>query len=283
MLAGGDSSAVVILHKSFKRDSPILLRASPPRSVSSDRKGEYKHRLSDYVCSVGGYSKDVKKAIKPIFKKYKKETCVQLMFKATDIYINCLVNNSQLKEMVAKYVKRFSKDINKIAKMIPELIAMDKRLMSTLEAEVMTTKETMFVIPEHLRRCLILQGEIDLFYVYDMLKLDYQLRDLEWNEKKKLGVGTFAVVHPGILNIGNGLKTEVAIKVFKDPLRTNTVSELLLEDETLRSVEFLLFFNNVFEILIFRNYFEFCSYHGYKIFCKCPQQTILAIYSFEII
>jgi hypothetical protein len=75
------------------------------------------------------------------------------MFKATDIYINCLVKNSQLKEMVAKYVKRFSKDIDQIAKTIPDLIAMDKRLMSTLEAEVMATKETMFAIPEHLRRC----------------------------------------------------------------------------------------------------------------------------------
>lgn len=241
MLAGGDSSAVVNLHKSFKQDSSILLRASPPKSLSSEKKSGYKHRLSDYVCSVGGYGKDVKKEIKPIFKKYKKETCVQLMFKATDIYINCLVNNSQLKEMVAKYVKRFSKDINQIAKMIPDLIAMDKRLMSTLEAEVTATKETMFVIPEHLRRCLVLQGELDLFYVYDMLKLDYELRDLEWNEKKKLGVGTFAVVHPGILNTGNGLRTEVAIKVFKDPLRTNSVSEILLEDETLRSVTFYHF------------------------------------------
>ena len=156
------------------------------------------------------------------------------MYKATEIYVNSLIANPQLKEVMSKYVKTFSKDINKIAKMIPDLLAMDKQLMKTLEAEIMETKETMFTIPEHLRRCLVLQGELDLFYVYELLKLDYRLRDLEWNDNKKLGTGSFACVYPGTLDTGEGRKAEVAIKVFKDPLQTNNVSELLLEDQTLR-------------------------------------------------
>lgn len=231
MLACGDSTAVVNLHRSFKHDSPVNLRSSPQSSTSKPQKD--KNKLSDFVCGIGGFDKTVKKEIKPIFNKYKKETRTHLMFKATDIYLRCLIKNPQLKETVGKYIKRFSKDINKIAKMIPDLIAMDKRLMSSLESEVMETKETIHVIPENLRRCLVLQGELDLFYVYEMWQLDYRLRDLEWNEKRKLGTGSFANVYPGHLN-SNGEKVEVAIKMFKDPLQTNNISELLLEDETLR-------------------------------------------------
>ncbi|XP_071175970.1 uncharacterized protein [Mytilus edulis] len=234
MLACGDSTAVVNLHRSFKHDSPVNLRSSPQSSTSKPQKD--KNKLSDFVCGIGGFDKTVKKEIKPIFNKYKKETRTHLMFKATDIYLRCLIKNPQLKETVGKYIKRFSKDINKIAKMIPDLIAMDKRLMSSLESEVMETKETIHVIPENLRRCLVLQGELDLFYVYEMWQLDYRLRDLEWNEKRKLGTGSFANVYPGHLNT-NGEKVEVAIKMFKDPLQTNNISELLLEDETLRELE----------------------------------------------
>lgn len=234
MLVGGDSNAVLKLHRSFRQDSPGYLRRSPPTGDSQESTVKDKYKLSDFVCSIGGYDKAVKKEIKPIFKKYKKDTCTQTMAKATDIYIKCLTNNPHIKEMVARYVKRFSKDINKIAKMIPDLISMDKRLMETLQLEVMETKETIFHIPENLSRCTKLQGEVDLFYVYEMMQLDYQSEDLIWNDRKKLGTGSFADVYPGSLKTREGKKIEVAVKIFRDPLQTNNASEMLLEDETLR-------------------------------------------------
>lgn len=234
MLVGGDSNAVVKLHRSFRQDSPGVLRRSPPSSTNEKQALKEKYKLSDYVCSIGGYDKTVKKEIKPIFKKYKKDTCTSMMSKATQVYLKCLVSNSHIKEMVARYVKRFSKEINKIANIIPELIKMDKRLLGTLESQVMETKETIYYIPENLSRCTTLQGEVDLFYIYEMMQLDFKPEDVTWDETKKLGTGSFADVFPGLLKMGNGQKIEIAVKIFKDALQTNNASEMLLEDETLR-------------------------------------------------
>jgi hypothetical protein len=92
-----------------------------------------------------------------------------------------------------------------------------------------------------------------------MLKLDYELRDLEWDEKKKLGVGTFAVVHPGILNTGKLCNHFFKLRIFHQTIYVN-----------IRCLKHQLDTN--FFFVLFENRFDFFS-HGNQRNNVCNPRT----------
>jgi hypothetical protein len=55
-----------------------------------------------------------------------------------------------------------------------------------------------------------LLGQLDIFYINDIMKFDFELSELEWNDKKELGSGSFAKVYTSKLTRKN---RPVAIKV----------------------------------------------------------------------
>jgi serine/threonine protein kinase len=55
-----------------------------------------------------------------------------------------------------------------------------------------------------------LLGQLDIFYINDIMKFDFELSELEWKDKKELGSGSFAKVYKSKLTREN---RPVAIKV----------------------------------------------------------------------
>ena len=88
-------------------------------------------------------------------------------------------------------------------------------------------------IPGLIRKCRMLQGELDMIYVNDIMQKDYPLRDFEWSESSKLPTGAFSIFYAATLPQGDTY-IDVALKWFKDPVRNHTVTDILLEDRTMR-------------------------------------------------
>lgn len=91
----------------------------------------------------------------------------------------------------------------------------------------------MLEVPKMIRECTMIQGDLDMIYVNDIMRKDYRLRDLEWSDRTKLGSGAFAEVYAAKLRQGDR-SVDVALKWFKDRIKPSTVTDILLEDRTMR-------------------------------------------------
>jgi len=58
--------------------------------------------------------------------------------------------------------------------------------------EIEQMRET---LPDLLIRCADQHGGLNIFYINDIVKFDYDLQDLDWDNKSPLGEGSFAQVY----------------------------------------------------------------------------------------
>ena len=168
---------------------------------------------------------DSSKSVKKFFKDFKKKSPEVSMAEATNLYIQNILNSTDLKGNIENFLNRYVKGIDLVARKIPDFIESDKNLLEEIEREVQESDEIMKEIPGLIRKCRMLQGELDMIYVNDIMQKDYRLRDLEWSESSKLGTGAFAIVYAATLRQGDTY-IDVALKWFKDPVRNHTVTDI---------------------------------------------------------
>ena len=191
---------------------------------------DYKARSLGGAVSITGRF-DSSKPVKKFFKDFKKKSLEVSMAEATNVYIQNILNSTDFKGNIENFLNRYVKGIDMVARKIPDFIESDKNLVEEIERELQESAEIMMDIPGLIRKCSMLQGELDMIYVNDIMQKDYRLRDLEWS--KELGTGAFAIVYAAKLR-QRDTNIDVALKRFKDPVRNHTVTDILLEDHTMR-------------------------------------------------
>ncbi|KAJ8301060.1 hypothetical protein KUTeg_020047 [Tegillarca granosa] len=232
-LLAGETRVITDLHKSMKKQLPVkqLFKKAKHNDDSDSVKG-----LGGTVSSAGGFNVGDKQ-IKRLFNGYKKDTAEQKMIEATEIFISDILSGQYLREKLEKYLGRFVKGIDNVVKMIPEFLKADKQLIKTLQQQMRSAEDNLKdVYPELIHLCQTLQGQLDLFFVYRILEMDYRLRDLDWKKEDLIGTGSFAEVFKAKLHKGRDV-IPVALKVCRDSLKESTVTDILLEDRTLRELE----------------------------------------------
>lgn len=230
VLLDGETRVVTDLHKSMKKQAPV--RQIWKKSKYGDEEEGGVKGLGGVVSSVGSIGSD--KVTKSIFKSYKAESARQKMSDATERFIDSIFERDELKKKLARFIGKFLKGIETIAKMIPEFIRADRDLINSLSSEMGNMEDNLVhVFPQLLRHSNMLQGQLDMFFVYNIMERDFRLRDLEYSKANLLGSGSFAEVYEAKLKVTRPPLT-VAIKVAKDPLKENNVSDILLEDRTAR-------------------------------------------------
>lgn len=172
------------------------------------------------------------KESKDIFKKYKKDTSQTKMADATDMFIQNILKCKELKDNLSKFVQRYAKGIDRIADLIPDFLQADRQMLADLKAETEQTKTELD--PSYLNACVNFQGELDLFYVNFMMHVDYKLSDIDCTWNDKLGQGAFAEVFYGVLKSSNGDRLDVALKRSRDAIDRRSITDILLEDRTMR-------------------------------------------------
>ncbi|KAJ8301906.1 hypothetical protein KUTeg_020893 [Tegillarca granosa] len=206
-LLGGNTRVIADLHKSMKRQHPLKKLFQKARHA--DYEEDSFKGLGGAVVSVGEF--DIQdKNVKKLFSGYKKQNSQDKMSEATQMFVFNILSGKNLKEKVKKYIGKFVKGIDNVAKMIPEFIKADRQLIQTLEKEVKDTEGNLKdVYPDLLYHCKRLQSKLDLFFVHRILQTDFRVRDLKWNDED----------------------------VCRDPIKEATVTDILLEDRTMRELE----------------------------------------------
>ena len=231
-LADGDTRMITDLHKSMKKQAPVkqLWQKAHKKGESNERINS----LGGVVSSAGGIDTS-DKDVKDMAKKYKPENAIQKMHDLTAKYIDNIFSGNDLKIKLQRFVGRFIKGIDTIAKKIPEFLEADKQLMHTIKDEIANTETNLQkVFPDLLYRGSLIQGELDLFFVQKVMEKDYRLRDIQYDPMQDLlGTGSFADVYKAQLVSGTYSET-VALKISKECLKENNVSDILLEDRTMR-------------------------------------------------
>ncbi|XP_045166452.2 uncharacterized protein LOC123529922 [Mercenaria mercenaria] len=240
-LLDGDMKTVQDLHKSIKKQAPPnkIWRKAKEASIDED-SGSFKG-LGGAVSSVCSL-KPGDKLIKKIFSDYKSRDpnkCIAKMQDATKLVLDNIVESKHLLDKVHTFFKRFVKGIDAVAKMIPDFLKADLELMEMLRDEMSDAENNLKdLFPRLLHTSYMLLGQLDLFYVNYIMVFDFQLEDIIWDHgEAPVGSGSFADVYIAELKTNRRGKAPVALKVNRDPLKENTISDILLEDRTMRELD----------------------------------------------
>ena len=173
------------------------------------------------------------KKFREIFKGYKKENDTNKMSEATVMFIESIFEGKELLEKISSYLGKLLQGVDEIAKKIPEFLKADKQLLEQMSNNMKETENLRKLYPKLIQSGHSIQGDLDLFFTFYIMEMDYRLSDLDWQKEDFLGSGVFADVFKGRLKMPNRTE-DVALKYCKDPLSENVVSDILLEDRTLR-------------------------------------------------
>lgn len=213
---GGDTYSVKDLHKSMKRQAPV--RQIWARAKDIRPSGDKINSLGSMVSSAGGLSTRDKR-VKDICRAYKSKTQLENMKSLVYIYIENIFDGNDLKIKTTNFVNKFATGLDTIAKKIPDFIHADAELIELIQEEIRNAEHNLKeVFPKILQTGKRLQGQHDISY--------NPSEDL-------LGSGSFADVYKAKL-VCFRPPLDVAIKIGKKNLQENNISDLLLEDRTMR-------------------------------------------------
>ncbi|KAK3610638.1 hypothetical protein CHS0354_009103 [Potamilus streckersoni] len=240
-LLDGENRVITDLHKSIKKQAPVkqLFKKAKTNAVDEDLSSV--KGLGAAVCSAGRLDISKNREVKNLMKN-SKISPENRVCEAMTLYISSIFQNRELKMKVHRYFSKFMKGVDSIAKMIPDFLKADRQMIKTLSQEMLEYDQNLKdVFPTLIPKCYTLQGQLDLFFVNHIMKFDYKLEDLSWDmHEAPIGSGSFADVY--LAHIKGGKRSDrrelpVALKVCRDPIKENTVTDILLEDRTLRDLD----------------------------------------------
>lgn len=175
------------------------------------------------------------KSVKSLFKSYKKDNCQHKMKEASKLFVESLRENGKLEQNVNLYLQRFDSSITVLEGKIPHILQSDRQLFENLNTDLSRSKKNLEELyPQIIVECLRLQGELDMFYLQNLRKENSRFQDITWNGNDLIGCGSFADVYMSRLKDNEDNFQEVAVKMYRTPLKANNVSDILLEERTLR-------------------------------------------------
>lgn len=241
-LLDGDVKIVHDLQKSIKAPaSPNKIWKKDIEARLEDDCSSYKG-LGGFIVAVGSLKYSDHKIVENMFSDYQEEDSTKSVSKmrdATKLFLDIFLDTKHLREQVHSFFKRFVKGIDAVAKMIPDILKADLQLMEMLTHEIDGIKVHLeHLFPRLLHESNALLGQLDLFFVNYVMVFDYKLDDLSWDLRcPPVGSGSFADVYLAEIKSSSRRSrgsVSVALKVFRDTLKEKTVSDILLEDRTMR-------------------------------------------------
>ncbi|KAK3610639.1 hypothetical protein CHS0354_009104 [Potamilus streckersoni] len=241
-LLDGESKVITDLHKSIKKQAPVKHLFKKAKMSSVDEDISSVKGLGAVVCSAGSLDLPSKnKEVRSLLRNSRMSPEVKIC-EAMSLFIASIFQNKEMKAKVHRYFSKFMNGIDTIAKMINDFLKADRQMIKNLTQEMQEYDQNLNdIYPTLIPKCYKLQGELDIFFVNYIMKFDYKLEDLSWKmDEAAIGSGSFADVYLAHIKggkRGDGRALPVALKVCRDPLNESTVTDILLEDRTLRDLD----------------------------------------------
>ena len=239
VLLDGDTKTVQNLHQSIKKPAPVKHLWKKAKDSSIDEDSGTCRGLGGAVSMISDLSSSDKN-FKKIFSDYKlrdPDKCVIRMKDATRLYLESICEAKHFQDKLNKFFSRFVKGLDAVSKMIPDFLKADMQLIEILQDQMKDTETNLReTYPKLLHHNHFLLGQLDLFFVNYIMVFDFSIDDMEWDpQDAPVGSGSFADVYIAeVKDVTRRTKRSVAMKVCRDALKENTVSDILLEDRTLR-------------------------------------------------
>ncbi|XP_060573771.1 uncharacterized protein LOC132731583 isoform X3 [Ruditapes philippinarum] len=224
------------LVKSRRGNMCKTMRIVPVKALFAKKKKKVEKTYSTLggaVSCVGMLDTD-KRNVKRIFRDFNDTTKAKKMSEATILYIDTILSHKEFGGKLRKFFDRYFKDIDEAAKRIPGFLKADQQLIETLQTNIKEDDRLKEQLPGLVNESAELLGQLDIFYINDIMQFDFELSELEWNDKKELGSGSFAKVYTSKLTRKN---RPVAIKVATDVVDQSNVTQILTEDRTMRDLK----------------------------------------------
>ena len=165
-----------------------------------------------------------------MLRKYRKDP-PGFLATASSEYLTERANASEMLPFVKPQFDEAQWYLHRMQARIPEIINGDRKLFSQLEKETRSKGEIyQFYLPIN-EECAGIKGELDLFAMKEIRRMDIQYGNLTWG--KCLGEGSFGAVYRGKWKKREDT-TNVALKVCQENLDASNVSSFLQEEATLR-------------------------------------------------
>ncbi|WAR28800.1 DUSTY-like protein [Mya arenaria] len=206
------------------------VKLMPVKGIFAKKKGKVERTYSTMGGAVSciGMLDTGKKNVRKLFKdrytdKVSQNQRAAVMAEATTLYIKSILEHKDMNSKLRKYFDRFFKDIDEAAKRIPEFLKADQQLIETLRNSMTEIEQLKEKLPSLCNDCADMHGELDIFYINNIMKFDYDISEFDWHGKQPLGSGSFADV----------FRSEI---VANEAVSRKNVTDILTEDRTMRDL-----------------------------------------------
>ncbi|XP_076448681.1 uncharacterized protein LOC143285302 [Babylonia areolata] len=229
LFEGVDNRIITDLHTSFRHQMPVK---NVWKKARKDKGGQNSDMGGCF--SLGSAISSSKALdVKTIRNVFKNGIGPQTMAEASKLLLSQF-KDEDLSSATKKFFDRIAKRFDAASKLMPEFLKADRTLLQTLQGEVQGEQARLAkMYPELMHTVISLQGNLDMFYVQRLMRFDFSMRELRYDRSSSIGHGSFADVYRCTLPTGE----LVALKVQRDPLNHKTVTDVLLEDRTLRDID----------------------------------------------
>ncbi|KAK7481813.1 hypothetical protein BaRGS_00026960, partial [Batillaria attramentaria] len=173
--------------------------------------------------------------LKNVFRNYDARN-PQALEEASRLFLE-QIKDEDIASATKKFFDRIAKRFDAASRLLPEFLKADQELLETLQGEVKGEQERLVsMYPQLLDSCSQLQGDLDMFFVQRLMSFEFSMDDLKYDAGKRIGDGSFAEIYRSQIPGPDGHIT-VALKIQKEKLKRSNVTDVLLEDRTLRDIE----------------------------------------------
>ncbi|KAK7481782.1 hypothetical protein BaRGS_00026929 [Batillaria attramentaria] len=230
LFEGMDKRIVTDFHSSMRHARPVQ---NVFRKARRDGESGF---LSLGTAISGCRTADVKSnALKPVFRSYDSRN-PNAMAEASKLFLD-QIKEEDIVSATKKFFERIAKRFDAASRLLPEFLKADRSLLQTLQGEVKGEQERLVsMYPQLLASCSQLQGKLDMFFVQRLMSFEFHMKELKYDMTRPLGTGSFADVFRSKVPGPEGQSIPVALKIQREKLTPKNVTDVLLEDRTLRDI-----------------------------------------------
>ncbi|XP_078692771.1 uncharacterized protein LOC144922644 [Branchiostoma floridae x Branchiostoma belcheri] len=152
--------------------------------------------------------------------------------------LKSLCEGNNLRKVMDSHMAAVWQWFSALKESIPTLLRAEKRLLHSVQQEKTQNRKAVGYYKTFYQQCLQLQSKLDKLYMSDIRKYEIDNDSIICDRTTDfISEGCFGAVYRASLKKADGSSQPVALKILKDDLLSDTVSEFLVEEDNLKRLQ----------------------------------------------